>query len=179
MKKTTLKVGLVASMLALGVAARPALAQEVTTVRQLRLQVDAIKASSPERFTLIDPDVARLERKQSWARAAVVGGLALGAGVLVVGIAMTPKCPSGPYGETAEMTVARVNRCQDSDHAHFTRVTAMSIVAAVPGLILYGILRPSSADVRRVAEKHGLSRPQLALNLGRDNIYGASVHVAY
>ena len=95
MKKTASGLGLVA-MVALAAAARPALAQEVTTVRHLRLQADALRATSPERFTALDPDVAALERKQTWARASVIGGLALGAGVLVVGIAMTPKCPSGP-----------------------------------------------------------------------------------
>ena len=77
------------------------------------------------------------------------------------------------------MTIARVNECQDSDRAHFSRVAVASVIAAVPGLVLYGILRPSREEVRGVARKHGLSRPQLSLSLGQDRIYGGSVRVTY
>jgi hypothetical protein len=168
-----------ASLLAAVLAGSPAFAQEVTTVQHLRLNLDSFRATDPARFAAADPDVSSLERRQSWARVAIVGGVVMGVGALAVGIAMTPKCPSGAYGESAEGTVSRVRRCQENQNAHFSRISVVSILAAVPGVILYGVIRPSGENVRQVAERHGLSRPQLSLNLGEDGVYGAGVRLAY
>jgi hypothetical protein len=179
MTKPTKKTAALASLLAAALAGSPAFAQEVTTVRELRLGANGLRATDPARFAAADPDVSALERQQNWARAAVLGGVAMGAGALVIGIAMTPKCPRGAYGESADATVSRVRRCQENQSAHFGRISVVSILAAVPGFIMYGVLRPSEKDVRQVAERHGLSRPQLSLNLGEGGVYGAGLRLAY
>jgi hypothetical protein len=72
-----------------------------------------------------------------------------------------------------------VRRCQENQSAHFGRVSVVSVLAAVPGLILFGVIRPSGDDVRQVAERHGLSRPHLSLNLGEGGVYGAGLRLAY
>jgi len=179
MKHHTKNIACLASLLAVAVAAGPAFAQEVTTVRHLRLRADGLRTTDPSRFAAADPDVSALERQQNWARAAAVGGAVMGVAALAVGIAMTPGCPRGPYGESADATVSRVRRCQDNQSAHFSRISLVSVVAAVPGLILYGVIRPSDGQVRQVAERHGLSRPQLSLNLGEGGVYGAGLRLAY
>jgi hypothetical protein len=173
------KMAGLASLLAMTLAAGPASAQEMATMPWLRISADALRATDPARYAAADAEVSSLERRRTLSRVALIGGVAVAASALAVGIYLAPDCPSGVYGESPEMTVSRVTGCQRDQNAHFARVSLLTVVAAGPGLVLYGLLRPSRAEVIDVATRHRLWGPQLSFNVGQAGAYSAGLALTY
>jgi hypothetical protein len=78
-----------------------------------------------------------------------------------------------------QATIDRADACKRDTDAYFSRVTVTSVLATLPGFIVYGLVSPGARDVRKVVERHGLSAPQVSLQPGLDGLWAANLRLVF
>jgi hypothetical protein len=139
-------------------------------VTGLRDYLESIRATNPQLYGQLAPDVENLESERTAARAVLVTGLVAGAASMIYGFAGRPSCQ--------EPSLSDPNFAADSDawgscNEHNINMMAIFGFLGVAAITAGGVgayaLSPSRADVLEVVNKNNRLSPEpLRLQLGYD-----------
>jgi hypothetical protein len=140
------------------------------TVAGIRAYLETIKSSDPSLYGQLAPDVARLESMRDGARTALAGGILVGLGAVIYGIASRDDCRQPPL--TDPNFAADSMAWGDCTDHNISRIATFSFVGVgafvVGGLIAYASA-PTRQDLLDVVNKNNrLSKQPLQLQIGYD-----------
>ncbi len=140
------------------------------SVNGLRAYVESIRASEPQLYAQLAPDVERLESKQTAARALLVIGLTAGVVSTFYGFAARSNCqlPS-VYDPAFAAKAAAWGSCTDHNLNLTAEFTFIGFGAATAGAIGAYAVAPHHSDLLEVLDKNNRQSPEpLRLEIGYD-----------
>jgi hypothetical protein len=140
------------------------------SVTGLRAYVESIKATEPQLYAQLAPDVERLEAKQSAAYALAVIGLGVGVASTIYGFAARSTCqlPS-VYDPNFAAKSAAWGSCSQHNLDMTAEFTVIGVGATIAGLIAAAAVAPHRSDLLEVLDENNRQSPEpLRLQLGYD-----------
>jgi hypothetical protein len=140
------------------------------SVSGLRTYIESIKATQPQLYAQLAPDVEHLESQRASAIAVLVAGLAVGAASTIYAFASRKNCPEPAITDpNFAADSAAWGQCdEDNINKSATFVFVGLAAAAVGGFGAFAIY-PSRSQLLEVVNKNNrLSPTPLRLNLGYD-----------
>ena len=140
------------------------------SVTGLRAYIESIKATEPQLYAQLSPDIERLESKQSAAYALVVIGLTAGVASTFYGFAARSTCQQpSVYDPNFAAKIAAWGSCTDHNLDLTAEFTFIGLAAATAGAFGAYAVAPHRSDLLEVLDKNNRQSPQpLRLQLGYD-----------
>jgi hypothetical protein len=140
------------------------------SVTGLRSYVDSIKATEPQLYALLEPDVERLESRRKAAHAVLVTGLAVGVASTIYAFAGRSDCPEpSVFDPNFAAKSAAWGACNDSNMTTMSTFVLLGLAAATVGSLGAAAIYPKRAEVLDVVNKNNRASPEpLRLQLGYD-----------
>jgi hypothetical protein len=136
----------------------------------LRAYIESIRATEPQLYAQLAPDVERLESRQQQAWAVLIAGLIVGVSSTVYAFAGRSTCqlPS-VYDPNFAAKIAAWDSCTDHNLDLTAKFAFIGLGALVAGSAGAAVVAPGRSDLLDVLAKNNRSSPEpLRLQLGYD-----------
>lgn len=140
------------------------------SVAGLRTYIESIRATEPQLYAELAPDVARLEARQQQAWAILIAGLIVQVGSTVYAFAGRSACPQPSiYDPNFAAKSAALESCTESNFDLTAKFAVLGLAAGAAGIVGASIVAPHRSDLLDVLAKNNrLSPAPLRLQLGYD-----------
>jgi hypothetical protein len=140
------------------------------SVGGLRAYIESIKATQPQLYAQLAPDVEHLESQRGAAIAVLVAGLAVGVASTIYAFAGRKACPDPSITDpNFAADSAAWGQCNDDNMTHSATFVFVGMAAAAAGGFGAFAIYPSRSQLLEVVNKNNrLSPTPLRLNLGYD-----------
>jgi len=140
------------------------------SVTGLRAYIESIKATEPQLYSQLAPDVERLEAKQSAAYALLFIGLTAGVASTIYGFAARSTCQQpSVYDPNFAAKIAAWGSCTDHNLDMTAEFTFIGMAVATVGAVSAYAIAPHRSDLLEVLDKNNRQSPEpLRLQIGYD-----------
>jgi hypothetical protein len=141
-----------------------------TSVAGLRSYLDSIQSSEPQLYVQLNPDLHRLEARQTGARVVFLAGLGVGAASAAYAFLGQKDCHAPLVTDPAfAADSAAWGACNDDNTRKATTFTLLGLGALVAGAAGWLALTPGRSDYFDFVNKHNRLSPQpLQFQIGYD-----------
>lgn len=138
------------------------------SVPGLRTYLESIRTTNPALYGRLVPEAERLDSRATVGRTALIGGMALGLGLVLTGVFTRQDCASPSVSDpNFDAATATWEACHRDNVDRLQLFTFGGIAAAVTGVLTALVVSPTRQDLFDVVNEHNRASPEaLRLQIG-------------